>query len=78
MVRSVVLDQINTIPSFGEGRHQRVLKKADVCRGIEVIDLVLIGKLAGVQRYRAKYLLRVAFTPGENLGLGIQRSPSAV
>ncbi len=55
-----------------------MFQESDIGRGVEVLRLVSISKLTGIQRDGPKNFLSIALSAGRNFRLGVQGSPGLV
>jgi hypothetical protein len=76
VVGGVVLNQEHSVSPPIKRGHQHLIQKRHIRFPLEVILLVEVDKLRRVQPNGPKNLLRVALTPGGNLGLAAHSSPS--
>jgi hypothetical protein len=71
----VILDKINAMPGFVEGRQQHFVQEGDIGVGGEVLGLMAVGELTGSGTDRAKYFLTVALSFGWDARLRIADRP---
>jgi len=75
MVGSIILDKINAMAAFIEGRQQHFVQKRDIAVGGKVLGLMAVGELTGSGTDRTKYLLTVALSFGWDARLRIADRP---
>ena len=69
MVGCIILDKINAMAAFIEGRQQHFVQKSDIGVGGEVLGLMAVGELTASGTDRAKYFLTVALSFGWDVRL---------